>query len=111
MKHVEREGDDHAWNSSSRWPCSRCDRRNTRRSRAVTLPQADALDRLPAEYTRHNREHRMWEIERNMERQDRYGRHRYGRDYDRGYGYGRRHGGPPPWAPAHGYRRHHYERF
>lgn len=77
----------------------------------VTIPQADALDRLPAEYTRHNREHRHWEIQRNMERQQRHGYDRHGRGYDRGYGYGRRHGGPPPWAPAHGYRRNHYERF
>ncbi len=72
----------------------------------VTIPQAEALDRLPAEYTRHTREHRHWEIQRNLEREQ---RHRRG--YDRGYGYGRRHGGPPPWAPAHGYRRNHYGRF
>lgn len=77
----------------------------------VTLPQAETLDRLPAEYTRHTREHRHWEIQRNMERQQRHGYYRHGRGDDRGYGYGRRHGGPPPWAPAHGYRRHHYERF
>ncbi len=66
---------------------------------------ASSLDKLEATYVRHNREHRMWEIQRNMERQERYG-HR-GRGYDRGhrYGYERRHGGPPPWAPAHG-RRH-----
>lgn len=64
----------------------------------------EELDQLPAAYARHNREHRMWEIQRNMERQDRYERrHRYRDGY--GYGYGRRHGGPPPWAPAHG-RRH-----
>lgn len=71
----------------------------------VTLPQAETLDRLPVQYTR---EHRHWERQRNMER---HGYYRYGRGYDRGYGYGRHHGGPPPWAPAHGYRRHHYERF
>jgi Ni/Co efflux regulator RcnB len=71
-----------------------------------SLPQAEQLDKLPAEFTRHNREHRHWEIQRNMER-----RHfRHGRGYDRGYGY-RRHGGPPPWAPAHGYRRHHGYRY
>ncbi|HEV7335455.1 MULTISPECIES: hypothetical protein [Bosea] len=65
---------------------------------------AAGLDKLEATYVRHNREHRMWEIQRNMERQHRYERrHRYRDGY--GYGYGRRHGGPPPWAPAHG-RRH-----
>lgn len=72
-----------------------------------SLPKTEALDRLPAEYTRHTREHRMWEIQRNMERQHRRDYYRHGRGYDRGYGYGRRHGGPPRWAPAHGYRRHH----
>ncbi|CAM5197972.1 putative protein OS=Bosea thiooxidans OX=53254 GN=SAMN05660750_00925 PE=4 SV=1 [Bosea thiooxidans] len=79
-----------------------------------SLPQAEALDRLPAEYTRHTREHRMWEIQRNVERQQRRDHYRYGRGYDRrydrGYGYGRRHGGPPPHAPAHGYRQHRYYR-
>lgn len=74
-----------------------------------TVPQAEALDRLPAEYTRHTREHREWEIQRNMERQHRRDSYRHhGRGYDRGYGYGRRHGGPPPHAPAHGYRRNYY---
>ena len=70
---------------------------------------AAALDKLEATYVRHNREHRMWEIERNLERQQRYERrHRYRDDY--GYRHHRR--GPPPWAPAHG-RRHHdrYDRF
>lgn len=68
-----------------------------------------ALDKVEASYTRHTREHRHWEIQRNLERQDRWERrHRYRDDY----GYGRRHGGPPPWAPAHG-RRHHdrYDRW
>ena len=74
---------------------------------------ASRLDQLEATYVRHNREHRMWEIQRNMERQQRHGYDRRGRGYDRGYGYGygRRYGGPPPHAPAYGYRRHHYERF
>lgn len=70
---------------------------------------AAALDRVEATYVRHTREHRMWEIERNLERRNRYERrHRY-RDDD---GYGYRRGGPPPWAPAHG-RRHHdrYDRW
>lgn len=67
---------------------------------------ASALDQLEATYVRHNREHRMWEIERNLERRDYY-RHR-----GYGYGYGRRHGGPPPWAPAHGRRYHdRYDRW
>lgn len=71
---------------------------------------AAALDRVEVTYVRHNRDHRIWEIQRNQEMQERYGRRHRG--YDHGYGYGRRHGGPPPWAPAHG-RRHHerYERF
>lgn len=76
-----------------------------------TVPQAQALDKLPAEYTRHTREHRHWEIQRNMEWQHRRGYDRHGRGYDRSYGYGHRYGGPPPRAPAYGYRRHHYERF
>lgn len=76
-----------------------------------TAPQAAALDKLPAEYTRHTREHRHWEIQRNMERQHRRDYYRHGRGYDRGYGYGYRHRGPPPHAPAYGYRRHHYDRF
>ncbi|MCV9940174.1 hypothetical protein OIU35_27780 [Boseaceae bacterium BT-24-1] len=75
---------------------------------------AAALDKVEASYTRHTREHRHWEIQRNLERQNRYGGyHRgYHRGYDRGYGYGRHRGGPPPWAPAHG-RRHHdrYDRW
>lgn len=62
---------------------------------------ANGLDRAELEFTRHNREHRMWEIQRNMERQQRaarrnhYGppRGHYGRP---GYGYGR---------PGYGYGR------
>jgi hypothetical protein len=76
---------------------------------AQSVPKAEALDRLPADYVRHNREHRMWEIRRNMERQERWDRRGYGRGP--GYGYGRRHGGPPRHAPAYGYRRHHYDRY
>lgn len=70
---------------------------------------AAALDRVEAGYARHTREHRMWEIERNLERRDRYERrHRYRDDY----GYRRHHGGPPPWAPAHGRRAHdRYDRW
>jgi hypothetical protein len=63
--------------------------------------QSTALDKQPAEYARHTREHRMAEIEWNVERQERWRRRHYGhRDY-----YGPRYGGPPPWAPAYGYRR------
>ncbi|CAM5183011.1 putative protein OS=Bosea thiooxidans OX=53254 GN=SAMN05660750_00044 PE=4 SV=1 [Bosea thiooxidans] len=74
-------------------------------SASEALPSAfeKQLDRLPVEFARHTREHRMAEIEWNMRRQDRW-RHRY-RDDGYGYGYGRRYGGPPPWAPAYGYRR------
>lgn len=74
-----------------------------------TFSGAAALDKVEATYVRHNREHRMWEIQRNMERQQRYERrHRYRDDY----GYGRHRGGPPPWAPAHGRRYHdRYDRF
>jgi hypothetical protein len=58
----------------------------------------------------------MWEIQRTTEMQNRRGyRDRgYGRGdgYGRGYGYRRHHGGPPPWAPAHGRRyQERYERF
>lgn len=76
-----------------------------------SIPQAEALDKLPAEYTRHTREHRHWEIQRHMERQQRHGYYRHGRGYDRGYGYRHRYGGPPPHAPAYGYRRNHYYRY
>jgi hypothetical protein len=58
---------------------------------------------------------RMMIIQQNMARQRHYeNRGGYGRGYGgygRGYGYGRRHGGPPAWAPAYGYRRHHYDRW
>lgn len=68
---------------------------------------AKALDKAEVEFTRHTREHRMWEIQRNMDRQQRG--HRYGHGYSRGRGWG-----PPP---GHGYRRHygrppgHYYRY
>ena len=73
-----------------------------------------ALNSVEASYTRHNREHRIWEIQRTQEMQHRrgngYGDRGYGRD--RGYGYGRRYGGPPPWAPAYGRRYHErYDRW
>lgn len=82
-------------------------------SAACAAPQtfagSEALDALPVEYTRHNREHRMAEIQWNLGGQRYYRRDRYGDGY--GSGYGRRYGGPPPWAPAHGYRRHYYDRW
>ena len=69
---------------------------------------ASRLDKLEATYVRHNREHRMWEIQRNLEWQQRArGRHqgygpRQGYGYERGrYGYER--------APRH-YRQPGYER-
>lgn len=76
-----------------------------------TFPGAAALDTVEASFVRHTREHRMMEIERNMDRQQRRDyRHGYGRGpgyghhrgYDRGPryrgpGYGRPHG-PPPHA-------------
>uniref|UniRef100_A0A9E8CSD8 Uncharacterized protein n=1 Tax=Bosea sp. NBC_00436 TaxID=2969620 RepID=A0A9E8CSD8_9HYPH len=67
----------------------------------VASTVAMQLDLQSLEYTRHTREHRLAEMEWNMERQDRWRR----RHRDDGYSYGRRYGGPPPWAPAHGYRR------
>ena len=63
-----------------------------------------ALDRVDAEYTRHNREHRMAEIQWNVDRQRYYGRRGYGPP--RGYGYGYGHGYGPPRGYGYGYRRH-----
>jgi hypothetical protein len=72
---------------------------------------AAALDKIEAGYVRHTREHRHWEIQRNLERQSRWERRHRGY-YDRDYGYGRHRGGPPPWAPAHGRRYHdRYDRW
>lgn len=74
-----------------------------------TFSGAAALDKVEASYVRHGREHRIWAFQHNIERQQRWERrHRYRGDY----GYRRHHGGPPPWAPAHG-RRHHdrYDRW
>jgi Ni/Co efflux regulator RcnB len=73
-----------------------------------TYPGAVALDQVEASFTRHTREHRMWEIQRNTERQQRYGRR--GGGYDRGYGY-RRGYGPPPHARAYGRRDRFYDRY
>lgn len=56
---------------------------------------AKGLDNVEVSYTRHNREHRMWEIQRTQEMQQ---RRRY-----RGDGYGRGYG-PPPHARAYGRR-------
>lgn len=77
-----------------------------------TFPGAAALDKVEAGYVRHTREHRMMEIQRNVDRQQRRDyRHGYGRGHDRGlhrgydrgrgHAYGRPHGGPPPHARGH----------
>ncbi len=67
------------------------------------------LDKQAIEFTMSEaKRERLMIIEENMARQRYYNR-RYG--YDRGYGYGHRYGGPPPWAPAHGYRRHYEDRW
>jgi Ni/Co efflux regulator RcnB len=66
---------------------------------------AKALDQAEVSYTRHNREHRMWEIQRTQEMQQ-----RRGRGY-RGDGYGYRRGGPPRHAPAYGRRDRGYYRY
>ena len=65
---------------------------------------AKGLDGLEASYSRHTREHRMWEIQRTQEMMAR--RNAYGdRGYrHRGHGYGRGYGGPPPHARAYGRR-------
>ncbi|CAM5191110.1 hypothetical protein ARD30_09165 [Bosea thiooxidans] len=86
-------------------------------SEALAPAVAQQLDGLPAAFTASAaKRERMMIIQQNLERQ-RYGRGGYGYDrgygygYGRGYGYGPRYGGPPPWAPAHGYRRHYYDRW
>ncbi|MGO4736841.1 hypothetical protein AB4099_09875 [Bosea sp. 2KB_26] len=78
-------------------------------SEAIAPAIAQQLDRQPLAFAMTDaKRERLMIIQDNMNRQRYYGR----RDgYSHGYGYGRRHGGPPPWAPAHGYRRHHYERW
>lgn len=62
---------------------------------------ASGLDNVEVTYVRHNREHRMWEIQRTQEMMARRGR---GDGYGRGGGYGRGYGGPPPHARAYGRR-------
>lgn len=64
-------------------------------SQAVDQTIARTLDGKAVEFTRHTREHRMMEIQRNLDRQQRgrrYGPPRgYGRGgYDRGRSYGHR---------------------
>ncbi|RDJ19719.1 hypothetical protein DWF00_27590 [Bosea caraganae] len=59
---------------------------------------AEALGKVDAEFTRHTREHRMMEIQRNMGRQQ----HGRGNSYGRGYGH-RGYGGPPPGYGHRGY--------
>jgi len=64
---------------------------------------AQRLDQQPLQFTMTEaKRERLMIIQENMARQ-RYHQRRYG--YDGGYGYGRRYGGPPPYAPAYGYRR------
>jgi hypothetical protein len=65
-------------------------------STAQTFAGSAALDRLDVDFVRHNREHRLWEVRRTQEMQQRRGYR------DRGYGYERR--GPPPHARAYGRR-------
>lgn len=87
---------------------------------------AEALDKAEVAFARHTREHRMWEIQRNLDMQQRgqgyghsrgygergyrgggYGDRSYGGDSYGGRSYGGRHyGGPPPHAPAYGRRAH-----
>jgi hypothetical protein len=72
---------------------------------------AQRLDRQPIEFTMSEaKRERLMIIQENMERQ-RYYERRRGYGYGGGYGYGPRHGGPPPWAPAYGYRRGDYDRW
>ena len=77
---------------------------------ALPHPLAQHLDHAPAEFTWSAAAERRHMIMRETMRQQRYGRG-YGYGPRHGYGYGRRYGGPPPWAPAHGYRRHRYDRW
>lgn len=75
-------------------------------SEALPPAVAQHLDKAPVEFTWSAAAERRHMIMRSQRR----GHGGYGRGYGYGprpgYGY-RRHGGPPPWAPAHGYRRHH----
>ncbi|KPF68850.1 hypothetical protein IP69_11190 [Bosea sp. AAP35] len=69
-----------------------------------TFQGSPALDQLETTYVRHNREHRMWEIRRTQEMQQRRGYR------ERGYGYGR--GGPPPYSRGYDRRdRPRYDRY
>jgi len=70
---------------------------------------AQRLDQQSLQFTMTEaKRERLMIIQENMARQ-RYYQRRHG--YDDGYGYGRRHyGGPPPYAPAYGYRRGYYDR-
>jgi len=79
---------------------------------AESVPQSMAqhLDKAPAEFTWSAAAERRHMIMRETMRQQRYGRG-YGHGPRYGEGYGHRYGGPPPWAPAHGYRRHGYDRW
>ncbi|RYF31409.1 MAG: hypothetical protein EOO23_02685 [Comamonadaceae bacterium] len=65
------------------------------------------LDKAPVEFTMSEaKRERLMYMQESMARQRYYDRRSgYDRGYDRGYG------GPPPWAPAYGYRRHYEDRW
>ncbi|MGO4172771.1 hypothetical protein [Bosea sp. TAF32] len=76
---------------------------------ALPRDVARRLDKQAAEFTMSEaKRERLMIIQENMGRQ-RYYERRHG--YGGGYGYGRRYGGPPPWAPAYGYRRDYDDRW
>ena len=76
-------------------------------SEALPGAISQRLDKAPVEFTMTEaKRQRLMYMQESMARQRHYDR-RSG--YDRGYG--RRYGGPPPWAPAYGYRRHYEDRW
>ena len=83
-------------------------------TRMIDPVQAEALDKLDVEFMRHNREHRMAEIQFNLQRQQRnrgrgdgYG---YGRGDGRGDSYGRGRGRGDDYGRGYG-RRDRYDRY
>lgn len=84
---------------------------SVRASEALPGDVARRLDKQAAEFTMSEaKRERLMIIQENMERQ-RYHERRPGYGGGNGYGYGRRYGGPPPWAPAYGYRRDYDDRW
>lgn len=78
---------------------------------AESLPQdiAKRLDTAPVAFSMTEaKRQRLMIIQENVAR-ERYYNRRYG--YRGGYGPGYGYGGPPPWAPAYGYRRGYHERW